>query len=846
MAQDSPSQPSPKTVSRSDCLSAIVFLVVLGWTVSIAYTRHFITFAFTIDPTPRVRWFSMVGGLVQIALLALPLLPLSFLWPNRRYRAIFQTWGLAMGLVLLFLPVHLPDPIAAQTQAVLHILFSAIFCALILFLSRMRTRRQVTNSASIDESVDLVTRDDYTKEEIQLSRRQRNANLWLFALLVASISAYPWLAWGALGSFLDTLLQLTFTMLFGLAAALLLELFTFQPLRQNPGSPWGDYFLSALGAGTSLLVMTSATAFGFSGIQIQLMMIMPGLGWILSGLKPLEPRDRSQKPGWKSAMGGILPLAGLIGLVAAAPMTLIDPDEMVLVASASAGEILGKAYQAAVISSSVILAFGLLLFLTLVYQRSRPQINFKPSRRHSWTSAFLTVSTLAALGIAVMIYFTTGQPGFYGERMFVILKDQADVSAAPEMTDYNARRQYVYDTMTQHAETTQVDLRRWLDRFGFSYTPYYLVNALEVNNNPLLRLFLLAQPEVDRIIESPHMRPLPAQPPISTGWGEAPVESQWNLTMIGADRVWKEFDVTGEGIVIGQSDSGAQGDHPELVESYRGKNGDYDYNWFDPWNGTRAPIDILGHGTHTLGSILGKSTGVAPGATWYACVNLARNLGNPAHYLDCMQFMLAPFPLEGDPFSAGDPTRGAHVINNSWGCPEIEGCDPGTFLQAVRALRSAGVFVITSAGNDGPACDTLNTPPPIYEEVFSVGAIDRSGDLASFSSIGPVTSDGSGRVKPDILAPGVNVLSAYPEGTYSRVSGTSMAGPHVVGVVALLWSANPDLIGDIDLTEQIIIQTAQSYTGYIPDCPGANVIPSTAFGYGIVDAYAAVIMALGR
>jgi subtilisin family serine protease len=414
------------------------------------------------------------------------------------------------------------------------------------------------------------------------------------------------------------------------------------------------------------------------------------------------------------------------------------------------------------------------------------------------------------------------------------------------MTDYNARRQHIYDTLTQHAETTQVDLRRWLDRFGFSYTPYYLVNALEVNNNPLLRLFLLAQPEVDRIIESPHMRPLPAQPPFSTGWGEAPVESQWNLTMIGADRVWKEFGVTGEGIVVGQSDSGAQGDHPELVETYRGKNGDHDYNWFDPWNGTRSPIDILGHGTHTLGSILGKSTGVAPGATWYACVNLARNLGNPAHYLDCMQFMLAPFPLEGDPFSAGDPTRGAHVINNSWGCPEIEGCDPGTFLQAVRALRSAGVFVITSAGNDGPACDTLNTPPPIYEEVFSVGAIDRSGDLASFSSIGPVTDDGSGRVKPDILAPGENVLSAYPEGTYSRVSGTSMAGPHVVGVVALLWSANPDLVGDIDLTEQIIIQTAQSYTGYIPDCPGAHLIPSTAFGYGIVDAYAAVNMALGR
>jgi subtilisin family serine protease len=340
------------------------------------------------------------------------------------------------------------------------------------------------------------------------------------------------------------------------------------------------------------------------------------------------------------------------------------------------------------------------------------------------------------------------------------------------------------------------------------------------------------------------MRPLPTVPPINTGYENKPTNPQWNLIQIGADRVWEEFGITGQGVVIGQSDSGVQGDHPELESSYRGRKNGSDYNWFDPWNHTLQPTDIGGHGTHTLGSIVGQNTGVAPGATWYACVNLARNLGNPALYLDCMQFMLAPFPLDGDPFSDGDPTLGAHIINNSWGCPEFEGCDADALLYAVRALRAAGTFVVASAGNDGPACNTLNSPPPIYAETFAVGAIDQFGNLANFSSIGPVTIDGSQRVKPDIVAPGVNVLSSLPGNTYGSYSGTSMAGPHVAGVVALIWSANPSLIGNIERTEKILTQTAQPYSGILPDCPGSNDIPSTAIGYGIVDAYAAVQMAL--
>jgi subtilisin family serine protease len=158
-------------------------------------------------------------------------------------------------------------------------------------------------------------------------------------------------------------------------------------------------------------------------------------------------------------------------------------------------------------------------------------------------------------------------------------------------------------------------------------------------------------------------------------------------------------------------------------------------------------------------------------------------------------------------------------------------------------MRAAGIFVEASAGNDGPACETINSPLSLYASAYTTGAIDRFGQLAGFSSLGPVTADGSGRIKPDIVAPGVQVLSAFPQNTYAIESGTSMSGPHVVGVVALMWSANPALIGDIKQTEQILDQAAQPYTGTLPSCSKVDSNPSSAVGYGVLDAYTAVKMA---
>jgi subtilisin family serine protease len=327
----------------------------------------------------------------------------------------------------------------------------------------------------------------------------------------------------------------------------------------------------------------------------------------------------------------------------------------------------------------------------------------------------------------------------------------------------------------------------------------------------------------------------------------APGEPTWGIRAIGADRVWSELGVTGEAIVIGQSDSGVAWEHPALREGYRGGAGDHAYNWLDPWYDTTEPRDYGMHGTHTLGSAAGRGgIGVAPGATWFACANLARNLGNPAHYLDCMQFMLAPYAPGGDPLHDGDPARAAHVVNNSWGCPPLEGCDAQSLGPAVDAMRAAGIFVVASAGNEGAACSSIRDPIAIYDGAFSVGAIDERGDVAPFSSRGPVEVDGSGRSKPDIVAPGADILSAQPGDSYGYAGGTSMAGPHIAGVVALMWSANPQLIGDIDRTEQILRDTAAPYRGADGlSCAGADGA-SNVYGAGVVDAYAAVRAAMGE
>ncbi|MEP6645864.1 MAG: S8/S53 family peptidase, partial [Saprospiraceae bacterium] len=222
-----------------------------------------------------------------------------------------------------------------------------------------------------------------------------------------------------------------------------------------------------------------------------------------------------------------------------------------------------------------------------------------------------------------------------------------------------------------------------------------------------------------------------------------------------------------------------------------------------------------------------------------------RGWGSPFTYLECFEWFIAPTNLENE---NPDPTKSPDVINNSWGCPKVEGCDSTNWEimnEAVINLRFAGTVVVVSAGNDGSGCSSVNTPAAIFENSFSVGATAINDTIAGFSSRGPVTADNSNRLKPNVSAPGVNIRSAKLGGGYRNLSGTSMAGPHVVGLVALMISANPALSGKVDLIESIIESTCAPKTTD-QECGGipGTAIPNNTYGYGRVDALAAVQAAI--
>jgi hypothetical protein len=631
--------------------------------------------------------------------------------------------------------------------------------------------------------------------------REWNRKALPFGLLVAGAGLAPLVIYGSFGSPGDAVLSLIAGLAIGLLASVLF-------------STTGNVLLDGFGAGAVLALL--ASAFGYDGSQLILITILPAFAFGIAALLPART-----------------PTAAAAGLLAFAGLAFFDPTELTI--------LLGDIFSLALKACGVALLIGWTISLLALVLRK-----FSASLAGPRTKRAVGWAGSGVLGLFLFaLFFLFGNPGNFGDRLFVILKDQADISDVEEFKDRELRLTAAYERLTEHANTTQADMRGFFDKVGIPYTPYYLENAVEVRGGTLVRLYLMARPDVERVIPSPRLRAAPADDPAPGYETLVSGEVRWNIAMIGADKVWEEFDVRGKGIIVGQSDSGVDGNHPALREQYRGFREGDDYNWFDPWDGTTSPNDEGGHGTHTLGTILGSDgIGVAPEAQWIGCVNLDRNLGNPALYLDCMQFMLAPFPQGGDPFKDGDPSRAVHVMNNSWGCPEIEGCDPNALKAAADNLRHAGIFVVVSTGNDGPDCETVASPLSLYDSVFSVGAIDQFGNMADFSSRGPVTADGSGRMKPDIAAPGVEILSALPQNTYGANSGTSMAGPHVVGVVALIWSAQPDLIGDIDTTEQLIIDTAQPYDGDSSLGCFSGTRPNAAYGYGIVNVYEAVKKAL--
>ncbi|MBK9980911.1 MAG: S8 family peptidase [Saprospiraceae bacterium] len=448
----------------------------------------------------------------------------------------------------------------------------------------------------------------------------------------------------------------------------------------------------------------------------------------------------------------------------------------------------------------------------------------------------------------------------------IVLSSQANVKDASQLNTKEEKASYVFSQLKFKATQTQTGILSLLDDMNVPHQSLFIVNAIKATGNIDLIRTLASRPDVKKILDDADQK---FAGPVE--WSQENGSRQtieWGIDMINADEVWA-LGYRGQGVVVGGEDTGYQWDHEAIKNQYRGYDADRDtvdhnYNWHDAIHeisvlspdslnscglNLKAPCDDFGHGSHTMGTMVGhdgdNEIGVAPDSKWCGCRNMERGNGSPFTYLECFQWFLAPTNLNDE---NPDPSKSPAVINNSWGCPESEGCDPSNWEilnQAVINLKLGGVVVVVSAGNDGSGCSSVTSPAAIYEASFSVGATAENDTIAGFSSRGPVAVDSSFRTKPNVSAPGVHVRSVKLGGGYVRSSGTSMAGPHVVGLVALMISANPSLAGKVDLIEDIIESTCVPKTTdqNCGNIPGSQV-PNNTYGYGRVDALAAVQAAL--
>ncbi|MBP8124959.1 MAG: S8 family serine peptidase [Caldilineaceae bacterium] len=367
-----------------------------------------------------------------------------------------------------------------------------------------------------------------------------------------------------------------------------------------------------------------------------------------------------------------------------------------------------------------------------------------------------------------------------------------------------------------------VDLGLATDVHSFWVSPIMAMNARPALIQSLAQRKDVVQVRLDRRIDLDAGTLRRVEAAEVSGFDGPSQEMLWNLQMIQVDLAETALGLDGTGTVVAIMDTGVDWQHPILINQYRGYNpkgpaihaGNWHVSTDEPY---LYPGDGYGHGTHVAGTIVGDDlngirTGVAPGAKWIA-VKIFNNTGftYESWIHDGFQWLMAP---DGDPALAPD------VVNSSWG--SSDGYDE-TFRPDVQALRAAGILPVFSAGNAGPTKGSISSPAG-FPAALAVAAVDQERLPASFSSRGPSPW---GEIKPELAAPGVNIFSSYLGG-FALSDGTSMAAPHVTGVAALIYQANPQLTPD--QMEEILAQTAT---------PLGSKVPNNDTGVGLVSAYAA-------
>lgn len=446
---------------------------------------------------------------------------------------------------------------------------------------------------------------------------------------------------------------------------------------------------------------------------------------------------------------------------------------------------------------------------------------------------------------------TQGSSGYV-----ITLRQRPDLSPAYRM-NWHDRGWFVLEMLQKVATSSQAQVRAYLDKQGVAYQSFWIDNLIVVEKSSRATFKALQSfPEIASLRTIPQPGLIAAQP---TGAVKNPQAVEPNLTHINANLAWAQ-GVTGTGVVVGSMDTGVRYTHQALVNQYRGNLGsgvfDHNYNWFDPYTLSASPYDSGIHGSHTVGTMVGddgagNQIGVAPGAQWIACQAFTPT-ATLAGLLQCGQFMAAPTDTSGQ---APNPDKRPQIVNNSWGDCLLPGYYFPWFDGVLDAWLAGGLYPVFANGNSDVNCPVsglgkVNTPAA-SPRVTAVGALGRAdGTLASYSLWGPTNETdtwnplGYPNLKPQVAAPGTNRSAGGDSDTgYVDLFGTSMAAPHVAGVVALMWSAAPCLVGNYTDTESLLMQTAvpaltPGYPGSPWDGPGG--VPNQATGWGEVDAQAAV------
>jgi subtilisin family serine protease len=448
------------------------------------------------------------------------------------------------------------------------------------------------------------------------------------------------------------------------------------------------------------------------------------------------------------------------------------------------------------------------------------------------------------------VYLGTLSDGDFASAI-VYLKDRPNLRALDqalraERAPLSVRHERVLNALQQATDRSQPTLLGYLNGMVQSgtvagYTPYWIMNIVVVHGTKAELYRIADRPEVEAIEGNFAVTLIE---PTYIGSPATGIGVTNSLRAINTDRVWYELGYTGAGRLIGGLDTGVDGDHAALTDRWRGNWHPWQECWKDALGyGTTYPVDYHGHGTHTMGTMcgLGEATddtvGVAFEALWIADNAIDQGVG-PAFdndVLEAFQWFADP---DGNPGTTDDVPD---VVQNSWGIDsrfgyDYQDCDY-RWQEAIDACEAAGVVVTFSAGNEGPSAQTHRSPANICNTPtvnFSVGAVDAENygwpyPIAYFSSRGPSDCDGT-TIKPEVVAPGYSVYSCYNNGGYTRMSGTSMAGPHVAGVVALMRQANPN--ADVQNIKQVLMNTARDE---------GTAGEDNTYGWGCIDAYEAVL-----